>query len=85
MNLYKNVPRKSDRLKSPKWHFPQLALPPIGPRPRLKSPNFRYTKFMFLCNRRYYKGATQRCSNDSRGSEKSSVKYFIAEGFFGWT
>ena len=26
----KNVPRKSDKLKSPNWHFPQLALPPRG-------------------------------------------------------
>ena len=24
------------------WHFPQLALPLTGPRPRLKSPNCRY-------------------------------------------
>ena len=53
------MPRKSDKLKSPNWHFPQLALPPTstspnwhfpklalpptGLRPRLKSPNCRYT------------------------------------------
>ena len=53
------MPSKPDRLKSPnwhflqlalpstgaspKWHFLQLALPPTGPRLRLKSPNCRYT------------------------------------------
>ena len=49
------MPSKSDRLKSPNWHFPspsgtspnwyflQLALPPTGLRPRLKFPNCRYT------------------------------------------
>ena len=39
------MPGKSERLKSPKWHFPQVALFPTGPRPRLKSPNCRYTIF----------------------------------------
>ena len=50
----KFVPRKSYRLKSPNWHFGELALPPTGPRLRLKSPNCRYTQilnqFYFLNN-----------------------------------
>ena len=45
------MPRKSDRLKSPNWHFPQVALPPTGPRPRLKSPNCRYTEWKNEFNR----------------------------------
>ena len=31
------MPRKSDRLKSPNWHFPQLALPQTG-----TSPNWHF-------------------------------------------
>ena len=34
----KNCAQESERLKSPKWHFPQLALPPSGTFPNWPSP-----------------------------------------------
>ena len=54
------MPSKPDRLKSPNWHFPQLALPQLalpqtGPRPRLKSSNCRYTDHNEILELNYLK------------------------------
>ena len=57
------MPRKSNRLKSPNWQFPQLALPrtgtpPTGRRQRLKSANCRY-KIKFRERHLYEQSSTR--------------------------
>ena len=54
------MPRKFERVNSPNWHFPQLALPQLalpqtGPRPRLKSSNCRYTDHNEILELNYLK------------------------------
>ena len=46
----KIVPRKSDRLRSSNWHFPQMALRRLG----LKSTNYRYNEIMALLCKTYF-------------------------------